>query len=244
MTILNYTLNYVDLIIAGIIIMFAIIGSYKGIVLTVVNFLRFTLGISLCFFTSSVTAEPIYNNYLHESILKWVNDKILINGNIDEISGRINESLSKLPDFVINSLNISPSDISKLSDTGNMADSITNSVIQPIAVIAIKIVVFIAVYIVFFGITGIIISAVRKHNKKEQDKKGKKALKKIDRFIGFVFGILKGAIIVFAFVGVVNALICDFDYSANRFLTTANDSTLFNIIVKYNPFNLITEGIL
>lgn len=244
MTIFNYTVNYIDLIIVGIMILFAIIGSYRGIFLTIVNFIRFVLGMFLCVFTSTTYSKPIYDTFLKEKIISWVNDKIIVSNNLEDISSKMNDALSSMPEFVLNSMNLKPSALDKVLDTDKLAVSITNTYLEPIAIGIIKVALFLAVFILFFALTGLVISLIRKHNKKKREENNKHTLKDIDRIIGCVFGLLKGAVVVFAFVSIVNDVICNFDYASSQFLTTANNSILFNEIVNFNPFNFITEGII
>ncbi len=243
MTIFNYTVNYIDLLIVGIVIFFAVIGSFRGIALTIVHFLRYSIGLPLCFIASIKTAQPIYDTYLKQYVYDWVKDKMMIDNDFDKIAAQIKDSLNSLPNLITDSLNISSDAFQSLESGKDITNYIADTIIQPVALIAVKIIIFVAVFIIFFGITGLIVSLVRKRNQKKRREKGKKTLKNIDRIIGCVFGILKGAVIAFAFVSIVNIILTDFDYSSSKFLNTANDSILFNDIVKFNPFNFITEDI-
>ncbi len=241
MTIFNYTVNYVDLIIVGIVLFFAIIGLQKGIFITLVNFIRYVLGFSLCVFSADRLPQPIYDNFLQDKIQDTVNKKIVTSSNIDEIINNINESVNSLPDFLKNSISVSSLKIS----SSNISQNITNEVFEPLILGALKILIFIIVFILFFGITGAIINHIRKKNKnKRKGNKKKSIVVFADRLLGFVFGTLKGTLVVFVFVSIVTYLLGIPNITSNRFLQTAADSQLYKLLLNYNPFNVITEGII
>ena len=241
MTIFNYTVNYVDLIIVGIILFFAIIGLQKGIFITLVNFIRYVLGFSLCVFSADRLPQPIYDIFLQDKIQDTVNKKIVTSSNIDEIINNINETVNSLPDFLKNSISVSSLKIS----SNNISQNITNEVFEPLTLGVLKVLIFIIVFILFFGSTGAIIHHIRKKNKnKRKDNKKKSIVVFTDRLLGFVFGTLKGALVVFVFVSIITYLLSIPSITSNRFLQTAADSQLYKLLLNYNPFNVITEGII
>lgn len=237
MTLFNYTVNYVDLIIVGIILFFAIIGLQKGIFITLVNFIRYVLGFSLCVFSADRLPQPIYDNFLQDKIQDTVNKKIVTSSNIDEIINNINESVDSLPTFLKNSISVSSLKIS----SSNISQNITNEVFEPLILGILKVLIFIIVFILFFGITGAIIHHIRK---KRKENKKKSIVVFTDRLLGFVFGMLKGALVVFVFVSIITYLLGIPSITSNRFLQTAADSQLYKLLLNYNPFNVITEGII
>ncbi len=241
MTIFNYTVNYVDLIIVGIVLFFAIIGLQKGIFITLVNFIRYVLGFSLCVFSADRLPQPIYDNFLQDKIQNMVNKKIVTSSNIDEIINNINESVDSLPTFLKNSISVSSLKIS----SSNISQNITNEVFEPLILGILKVLIFIIVFILFFGITGAIIHHIRKKSKnKRKENKKKSIVVFTDRLLGFVFGMLKGALVVFVFVSIITYLLGIPSITSNRFLQTAADSQLYKLLLNYNPFNVITEGII
>ncbi len=116
---------------------------------------------------------------------------------------------------------------------------------EPLILGALKILIFIIVFILFFGITGAIIHHIRKKNKnKRKENKKKSIVVFADRLLGFVFGTLKGTLVVFVFVSIVTYLLGIPNITSNRFLQTAADSQVYKLLLNYNPFNVITEGII
>ena len=122
MTIFNYTVNYVDLIIVGILLIFGIVGQQRGLFITLVNFIRYVLGFSLCMFSTDRFPQPIYDNFLQERVQNTVNEKIVTSSNIDEIMANINNAVDSLPNYIKNSIDVSSLKLS----SNNISQNITS----------------------------------------------------------------------------------------------------------------------
>lgn len=240
MTIFNYTVNYVDVIIVGIMLLFMIIGWARGLLITVINLVRYAVGFFLCTYCSNNLAQPIYDGFVKEKIVDALSRQVVTSANIDEISENLTQFISNLPDVVKNNLDISTLSIKSGDD---IAASISDTLFQPVAMVLLKAVIFIVVFILFFGITEIIISALHRHSK-NKNKEKKSVLKTTDRLLGCVLGAVKGAIIVFVFVSCVDLISQLGTASENSLVSHALDSTLYNQIMGINPFNIITEDLL
>ncbi|WP_308617889.1 CvpA family protein [uncultured Eubacterium sp.] len=241
MTIFNYTVNYVDLIIVGILLIFGIVGQQRGIFITLVNFIRYVLGFSLCMFSTDRLSQPIYDNFLQERVQNTVNEKIVTSSNIDEIMANINNAVDSLPNYIKNSIDVSSLKLS----SNNISQNITNELFEPVIIGILKVLIFVVVFILFFGITGAIIHHIRRKNKDKRKENKKKSFTVFtDRLLGLIFGMLKGALVVFVFVSVITYLLGVPNFANNQFLKTAADSQLYQLLLNYNPFNVITEGII
>ena len=85
----------------------------------------------------------------------------------------------------------------------------------------------------------------RKKNKdKSKNGKKKNPLSFANGLIGFVFGLFKGALVVFVFISIITYLMGVPSLADNSFINTVSDSSLYQLLLDYNPFNVITEGIL
>ena len=104
MTVFNYTVNYVDVIIVGIILLFMIIGWARGIFITVVNLIRYAVGFFLCTYCSNNLAQPIYDGFVKEKIVDTLAKKVVTSANIDEISTNLTQFVDNLPDIVRNNV--------------------------------------------------------------------------------------------------------------------------------------------
>lgn len=241
MTIFNYTVNYVDLIIVGIFLSFGFVGLNKGIFITLINFIRYVVGLSACMISADRLPQPIYDNYLKERVVDAVNQKIVTSSNIDEIMDNFNSVINSLPNIVKNNIDLTSLKLS----SNNISQNITNEVFEPVIIVFLKVIIFIVIFALFFGITGAVISHIRRKNKNKRKESNKKSFVVfMDRLIGFLFGFLKGALVVFVFVSAVTSLLGVPNIAENQFLQTAANSQLYQLLLNYNPFNVITEGII
>ena len=241
MTIFNYTVNYVDLIIVGIFLFFGFVGLNKGIFITLINFVRYVVGLSACMISADRLPQLIYDNYLKERVVDAVNQKIVTSSNIDEIMDNLNSVINSLPNIVKNNIDLTSLKLS----SNNISQNITNEVFEPVIIVFLKVIIFIVIFALFFGITGAVISHIRRKNKnKRKENKKKSFVVFMDRLIGFLFGFLKGALVVFVFVSAVTSLLGVPNIADNQFLQTAANSQLYQLLLNYNPFNVITEGII
>ncbi len=243
MTIFNYTVNYVDLIIIGAVILICWISWHRGILMGVINFVRYSLGTFLCFFFSTNYTMMVYNEFVRPQALQYINDKIATSGNIDEVTKNLNDFGNGLPPFIAQFMDFKQFSIT----SSDLAESILNGVFQPVLLVLTRIAIFLGVFIIFFGATGIIILIVRGVTRHKEKKAGKKSkLTKTDKAMGLVFGIFKSAVILFAFSSIITYFLSldDSRIASNAFLTEASNSALLHYINEINPFNAITEGLI
>lgn len=241
MTVFNYSVNYFDVIITGILLVFGIVGAKRGIFITLVNFIRYVIGFFLCVFCADRLPVPIYNTFVKESLENYIKQKIVTSSNIDEIYSNFNNAVSSMPSFLKQDLNGLKIDFS----SDKIVQSLIDEAFEPVALGLIKVAVFIAVFVLFFGITGITIHSIRKRNKdKSKNGKKKNPLSFANGLIGFVFGLFKGALVVFVFISIITYLMGVPSLADNSFINTVSDSSLYQLLLDYNPFNVITEGIL
>lgn len=242
MTIFNYTLNYVDVIIVGVLLLAFFVGYAKGILITLVNLIRYSVGLFLCMFVANGYYEMFYNSFVKERIVNKLSTQVVTSANIDEILANLNTTVNSLPSFVKKGIDITSLSFSSGDD---IASIIAENVFQPIALVIVKVLLFVLTFVVFFGLTGLIIHGIRKRNsKKRSESRHKSKLKTVDRIFGGLFGLVKGALIVFIFVSAVGAISQIDSFRDNAFISTALNSSLYNYLLDVNPFNLITEGIL
>lgn len=239
LTIFNYTVNYIDVIIVGIVLLFSVVGYSRGLFVTLLNFVRYVFGFSLCTFAANKFSQPVYDGFVKEKIVDELSKKVVTSANVDEIFDNLKNFVNSTPEIIKDNIDLTSLPLKSGDD---IAVTISDSVFQPIALIIVKALIFVGVGILFFGITGIIISIINHHKKKNKDKKN--VLKTTDRILGSILGIVKGAFIVFVFVSIVSFVTEIDSVAKNSFFVEAQNSTLFNYILNINPFNIITEELL
>ncbi len=230
--------NYVDVALIGIILFGSIIGCVRGILFSVLRFIRTSVGLFLCFYFSSNYTQPVYDSLVKPRLLQAINEKIVLSGNIDEIITNLNNYVNSLPSFLASKFSISSLNIS----SDDIAQSILTNVFEPIALKITRIVLFIVIFLVFFAATGIILYFIKMKYDKDSKSGRKSTIKKTDKLFGFVFGALKSLIIIFSLISI--SLIFANSDGNSSFSVAINDSIIFNYLKSINPFNVITEGLL
>lgn len=238
-SVFGYTVNYVDISLILIFLIATIIGYARGFLITLVNLLRYSVGLFLCFYFSSNLTQIIYDNYVRQMALNYINDKLSANG-IDAFLQGFGDKMNSLPSFLTSSADLSVLTVK----TENIADVILLNVLEPVLLTVIKIVIFLLVFILFFVSTGIIIHIIRKISESRDKKRGHKTiLKKTDKIIGGLIGICKSFVIVLAITSVL-MYILSLGSDKNAFLLQLQESRVLQFLNSINPFNAITEGLI
>ncbi len=239
-------LNYVDIALAAMFVIFICIGYHKGIFITVINFIRYALGFAICFFCSSNLAEPVYNSYVAPAVLSMIDEKIVTTTNLDEVLTNLDEFKQSLPMFISDKLGTDSLTIPKADDIGQV---ILDEVFAPVLLPLTKGFVFIVVFLLFFISTGLLVRLIKgsseHHEKKRREKgKGTSVLKKSDRIFGALLGVVKAAVLLMAITSIL-VYVAEFNASGDStFVTQINESILVEFISGFNPFNAITYGLL
>lgn len=240
------TVNYVDIALIALILIMTFVGYFRGVLMTVINFIRYAVGFSACFFCSSNLAEPIYSSYVAPRMLEVINEKIVVDTNLDTVLTNLDQFIKGLPTFISDNIGLESLTIPKADD---VAQVILDDVFTPVLLPLTKGVIFVVVFLLFFIATGLIIKLINnasKHHEQKRKEKGKgvSPLKKTDRILGAVFGIIKAAVVVLAVTSVL-VYVADFaENSGSEFVNQVNNSALIGAFDKINPFNAITEGLI
>ena len=227
-------LNFVDIFMLILLVIFTLEGYLKGFVLSAVNLFRSVAGYFLCFVASSKLTPIIYDNYVRDMMYNKISVKIENLPNLDDIIKSIESTVDGLPDFLSDVVDVAA--LQTLS-RNNAVEFMMNSIVEPIANIVIRIIVFAVVFILFFAITSAIISLIKQLKKIDKSK-----LKIADRIGGGLFGLVKCFVVLCAIVSVVN-IIAPYSSSSESWIVAIKSSTVFNFVDKYNLFNVILGGL-
>ena len=241
MTIFNYTVNGIDVAFVLVMLLSAFVCYRRGFVVNLLGFIKWSAGLFLCFFISNYYAQSVYDIFIKPRALAYINEKIVTSSNVDEIVANLSTMQAQMPKFYAQFF-----DFSNLKlGSGDIAQSLLENLFQPALMTITKILLFAAVFIVFFGIMGIIIVVIKRHNKKK-DKEGDSKLRTADKILGLLLGVIKGALLVFAAAAVISFAAELFDDMGKytEFVSYTKGSALLEQIKEINPFNALTEGIL
>lgn len=238
-TILGFSFNYLDIAIVFVFIISIFTGYARGFLNTVVNLARYSVGMFLCFYLSSNLTPIVYDSFIKDRVLTSINEKIDAVG-VEEFTAGITDSLQNLPDFFTSTL-----DLSVLSTSSeNIANIILINVLEPLILTALKIALYLLVFILFFVSTGLIVYLFTKSSKRRDKKRGHMTkLKKSDKIVGAIIGAVNSLVIVLALDAVLN-FFSDAGFTNEFLFTQFNESIIVELLNNINPFNAVTEGLI
>ena len=233
MTVFNYTVNYVDIAIVAVLLLAAVSGWRRGILITVLRFVRWTAGAALCWYADSNFSPVVYLNYVKPRALQSISEQIANTKNIDVVINNINKTVADLPKPIASMI-----DTSSIKVSGdNIAQSVLESVFEPALMTLTRFCVIAVVFALFFVVTAVILRLTIRHRKKREEE-GKAFLRTTDRLLGAVLGFAKGAVAVMLICTVLALAVqtANKNGSTNAFFETLSASSLYQTINTNNPF--------
>lgn len=217
-------MNYIDLAFVVITVVMIIAGACRGLVISLLGMLRIIIGTPLAFFVSDMYYAQIYNSLVKDIAYNNVLDELSQAQSLENIIANVKEFTQLLPNVFPHNI-----DLTSMLTLEEISRAITDSVIEPIALVAIRIILFISVFVAFYLITGIIILVVKRLRKKEHA-----PLKKADFVLGGIFGLIKAAVFVFTAATIIG-YITNIIPADNSFIKLADGSYALELINTHNP---------
>lgn len=212
-------MNFVlDIIIVCVVILFAILGAKKGFARTFVEIIGFVLAFMIAFSVANYTADYVYEKKIRPSVVKSVSD--IAKQDVNETGENVNDSVDviwdSMPKYVSAISGLAGLDKEKIRDyiderkqTTNekiedLALSVCENVVKPIAVSAVKFVVTAILIIVLLLLVKLLAKVIG-------GLFNKSVFKGTNKFLGGLAGVVKGALISFALVGLIFIVLPLFD---------------------------------
>lgn len=220
-----------DLIVAFIVVFFALLSAKKGFVRTLVEVVGFGAAIILAFNFSTVVSDFIYDKAIEPSVFKTVNQ--ITDSTETVIDDTVNTVLDKMPNFITESnyFNISKTDAVDLvkQDTATqngetvLANSISKNVVKPPVVKLLSLIlsiVFIAVFIFVVKFLAKFINKIFSIS----------VIGSLNKFLGAVIGIVKGVAVSLIFCLLISLIL---SFTKNGFLIFTNESINSSYLFKF-----------
>ena len=217
-------MNLVDLSLIVLIALTVFVGIKRGLLISLLSALRFIVSIPLSFFVGNNYNEIIYKNYIRQYVLKYVDDKL---SQSNEINDFVQKSITSTFSFLFKDKSLIKS--INLVNTNTASVYITDNILCPIVQEIIKILLILLTFILFYVITGIILSLAKKIREKK-----KLPLHKTNSFFGGVFGLVKSGAYVLV-LSSISKFILDIITVQNNFVTQLKGSVIIDFINKFNP---------
>ena len=199
--------------------------------MALLGFLRYAVGIPLCFGLSNAYYRGVYESLVRPRALESLSKKISDSPNVEEALGNIKEAINALPDFLAGAIDTSALN----AKNADVAERVLSNVLEPTLLILTKGILFLITFVIFFAVTGILLNIIHKARKK-----GRSVLSKADRILGAVLGFAKALFVVLALVMVLSffrSLGMD-----NSFTNQVDASRLIPIIENIIPIKSMIGG--
>ena len=219
-------MNYIDLFLVVLIAVYTYVGVRRGFLISLVGMLRFVVAVPLSAFVGNTYTEPIYKNYVRSYVLKYVSEKLSSSAQITDFTDGL-KSLSNAFSFVFKDKSALASINAITPDTASAY--ITDNILCPIVQEIIKILLIVLTFLLFYVITGIIMSLAKKIRQKKN-----LPLHKTNSFFGGVFGLVKSLALVLVLASVYD-FIMPLVTADNSFVTQLKSSVIINYINQINP---------
>ncbi len=203
--------------------------------LSLISFVRFLIGVPLSFVVSNNYAPVVYDNYIKNFVVEKIGYQIEKTADIDAFVSKFKETINELPFGISSSADFS---FLESSSSTTLANGIVNNILEPLVIALVKIVLFILTLWIFYVITWIIIKVFQMifSNKNV-------FLRKTNKFLGAVFGLLKAVVAVFAIAAIFDFVKQIGTGADNEFVTAfinqLNSSAILGFVNKFNPILII-----
>lgn len=220
-------INYIDILLVIIFAASIAAGYARGLVLSLISFAKYIIGFPLAFYVADTYSAGFYDRFVESSAFERVAQGLSTTADIDSFVSSVQEAVNELPFGLSQAVDLSF--LSGLS-TDSAARAVTDNIVEPVATVIIKILLFVLTVLVFYVITWIVGRIIRK-----LDHVKHMPLKKTNKFLGAVFGALQGAVSL-AVISAVLIFINDFLLQpADSFSQQIVSSSVIEFINKINP---------
>lgn len=231
-------INYIDISIIVLFLIFSFVGYKRGILISVLSLARYIVGLPLCYGISDKYSQSVYTAFVEPRAVDYINKKIASANSLDEFTSGIKKAIGSLPNGLKGSLDLSKLDFT----TKNLAEGIVKNAFEPALISATRAIIFLIVFILFFGATAILVSIISSAKTKSRVKNGKTVLSRLDCGFGLLLGVFKYAIIVLVVASVLRYAVTLDVSKTGEFFTQVADSKILSFINDINPFDKYVGG--
>lgn len=223
-------MNYVDLFIIIIFLIIVLEGYARGFIVSLLSLVRFAVGIPISFIVAEKFSGAVYANYFKDTISAEVLKGIESSG-LDTYVASVRDTVNSLPDVMKGSVDLSFLDA---ANAASAAEGIMKNIVDPVADMIIKVLLFVITLAVFYIVTGILLYAVKKLSNSNNA-----PFRKTNKFLGAALGLAKALIFVFAIAKIGTFFTENLKSVDNSFLQQLASSGIIEFVNKFNPINLI-----
>ena len=189
---------------AAIVLIFILIGAFRGIIRTLLNLIGLALNGFLSYFIAGTLAQGLYDSFFRQALTERIREAIAQNG----VSFAVDSAVSAMPDWLANAVGLSEKlsgqNLEQLAKGVVLSDDQTLAMAQAVervlAPVAVALLTIITVFVLFTLIM-IIIKIIIRLIIKALDGP---VLRTADRVLGAIVGGVEGAVIVLFLCALLN----------------------------------------
>lgn len=226
-----------DIILAGIFIVLVVSAAKKGFVLTVLEVVAIIAALFCASYISEPIAQTSYDMFIKSSVVKTVNAEIsekAVPANLGDVA------FEAIPDYAVNfaecagidtqsvkiSINNTISKAVQNGKTDEIGEKVEENCVRPIAVPAIRIILFFILFVILLLVFRLIAKAVSKMVQIP-------VVGTLDTVLGGVIGALRGAAVLIIVSTVFVTMLSGGD---SDFAVAVRESKVIEFVNGYNPF--------
>ena len=225
--------NYVDIIFIAFFVILVFAGYVRGFAKSAFSLVKFIVIFPTGFYVSGTYSEEVYNTLFRGLISNKIAEEIA-NSTLVDLIDSVEEFVAGLPDFLGSAVDLSFLDVS----TEDLENSIMTNVVDPICIVFVKCLLFILTIVLLYAITWLITHFVKSALKK----KGK-VLESTNKFLGAVFGAVKGILASFVISAIFYGVATLSSNSTSDFVAEINNSAIYNFVTDFNPIIKFITGV-
>lgn len=221
------SINYIDIILIVIFASCVAAGYARGFLLSLISFAKYIVGFPLAFYVADTFSLPFYNKFVSGAALEKISQGLADSANIDSFVASVRDAVGELPFGLSGAV-----DLSFLNGLSNesAANAVLQNIVEPVALVIIKIILFVITLVLFFILVRLISKAIQNIMSKKHA-----PLKRTNKFLGAVFGVLKG-VVSLAVLSAVLVFLRDFLFASSQsFSSQVDSSAVVEFINKINP---------
>lgn len=221
------SVNYIDIILIVIFAACILDGYARGFLLSLISFAKYIIGFPLAFYVADTYSLPFYNQFVSGAALEKISQGLSDSANIDSFVSAVRDAVGELPFGLSGSV-----DLSFLNGISNdsAANAVLQNIVEPVALVLIKIILFIITIVLFYVLVWLVSKVIRGIMKKDHA-----PLKRTNKFLGAVFGVLKGTATLAVFSAALFFLRDFLFTSSQQFVSQVDTSAVVEFINKINP---------
>lgn len=214
------------------------IGYHRGIIKMLSKLIALVAAVAVAAILCGPVATWLFDHTMAPSIRVSIADRVEEAGN--NIGSGLDEAFNKLPAVLRNAL--AKEQITSLSQYANVADSstaisehITTNVVRPVAISLLRVLCMLVLFVVAFIVALLIMRSLDKVFRLP-------GLRKVNKSLGAVAGVISGVLWVVLFVAVVHGIASAASADALISQSVVDQTYVVRFLLNLNPAQLIMRG--